>query len=824
MADSARRSDPLIELSIRTKLTAALAAVLALFVTIGALGLVQLHGIDGIVRDIREVRLPQASALAHIRGLVADYERLAARRTPATAAGELDRTAAALSSAADAYLATRDDADDRATFAAFRAGWAAYEAAVGAAPKDADAGESAAAADRLASAARAALDRLWQSAQAKMQMATIRADGITRLALILVFAGTLLAGAVTVATIVWATRRICSPLLDVSRAMRLLIAGDDTVTIAAERRGNDEIGILIGAASKFRSALVCSREFAAVAEQERERLHAAVSNMPVGLSMFDGSERVIICNGAYRRMYDLPHESTRSGTALARTIADCSVLGASAGETLADYRSSVAESRATGSNVLRLIELRDGRTISFAVQAMDGGGWIAVHEDITERRRAEEQIAHMARHDALTDLPNRILFRERIEEALRRVPRGESIAVICLDLDHFKNINDTLGHPVGDLLLGCVAERLRECVRGADTVARLGGDEFAIVQIGSPQPQSAVALAHRIIETVSAPYEIDGQRIVVGISAGIAVAPFDGDQPDVLIKHSDMALYYVKAEGRGTFRFFNPQMDARMQARRRLELELRHALEEKQFELYYQPVIDLARNEVASFEALLRWRHPERGIVAPGEFIPLAEEIGLIVPMGEWILQRACRDAMAWPDDIKVAVNLSPVQFKNPRLLDEAITALAVSNLPARRLELEITENVLLVNTEATLTLLHRLHDFGIHIAMDDFGTGYSSLSYLRMFPFDRIKIDRSFVTEISQGGSSLAVIRAVTGLSASLAMETTAEGVETTEQLDQLRAEGLHAVQGYLFARPCPFAETADLLVSLRDRMKPAA
>ena len=455
---------------------------------------------------------------------------------------------------------------------------------------------------------------------------------------------------------------------------------------------------------------------------------------------------------------------------------------------------------------------------------MEAGGWIAVHEDITERRRAEARISHMAKHDALTDLPNRAFFKEQMEQALMRLPRGESLAVICLDLDHFKDVNDTLGHPVGDRLLTHVATRLKESVRGADIIARFGGDEFAIVQVGVKQPEGSVALAGRIIEAVSAPYEFDGQRIVIGVSAGLAIAPADGSEPDVLLKNSDMALYFAKAEGRGTFRFFDAEMDARLQARRRLEIELRQAVEQEQFRVYYQPVMDPKRNKVVSFEALLRWRHPERGIVAPDEFIPLAEEIGLIVPMGASVLRRACCDAMAWPEDISVAVNISAVQFKNADLFNQVITALAVSKLPAERLELEITESVLLINTQAILTVLQRLHALGVRIVMDDFGTGYSSLSYLRQFPFDRIKIDRSFIRDVPRDASSLAVIRAVTGLGRNLTMQTTAEGVETQEQLDLLRAEGVNAVQGFLFAPPRPLAEATELLRECQQEMEQTA
>ena len=434
--------------------------------------------------------------------------------------------------------------------------------------------------------------------------------------------------------------------------------------------------------------------------------------------MFDDSERLIICNEAYCELYGLSWDNALPGAGLNDLFKACTALGSFVSEALSEYKKAVSESIAKKRNVLKLLELPDRRTISYSVRPLEVGGWIAVHEDITERRHAEAQIAHMAKYDLLTDLPDQIFFKEQMVQALKRLPREEALAVIYLDLDHFKDVNDTLGHPVGDRLLILVATRIKGSVGGADIIARFGGDEFAIVQVGVKQPEGAVALAHQLIDAVSAPYDFDGQRIVIGVSAGIAIAPADGAEPDVLLKNSDMALYFAKAGGRGAFQFFDVEMDARLQARRRLELELRRGIEEEQFEVYYQPVIDAKLNKVVTFEALLRWRHPERGIVPPLEFIPLAEESELIVPIGAWTLCRACRDAMTWPDEISVAVNISAVQFKNNILLDEVSTALAVSKLPANRLELRVTESVLLVNTEATLTTLERLRGVGIRIAM----------------------------------------------------------------------------------------------------------
>ncbi|HLW90224.1 MAG TPA: EAL domain-containing protein [Roseiarcus sp.] len=434
--------------------------------------------------------------------------------------------------------------------------------------------------------------------------------------------------------------------------------------------------------------------------------------------------------------------------------------------------------------------------------------------DITERRQAEARIAHMAHHDALTDLPNRLRFNMHLAEALPQLRRhGDKLAMLCLDLDHFKDVNDTLGHIVADRLLKIAAERIRRELRQHDLAARLGGDEFAIIQMGVQSPKDASVLAGRLIEALSAPYQVEDHLVVVGASIGIALAPGDGLDGETLLRNADMALYRAKAEGRGTFHFFEPDMDRAIQTRRRLELDLRKAFAEGQFELYYQPLLDLGRGEVASFEALLRWRHAERGMVSPGEFIPLCEEIGLIVPLGEWVIRQACADAARWPEQVKVSVNLSPTQFKSKNLVPAIIGALASSRLPASQLELEITESVLLTENETNLGTLHQLRELGVRISLDDFGTGYSSLSYLTRFPFDKIKIDKSFVSELADRPDCLAIVRAVTGLATSLGIATTAEGVETQAQLDRLRAEGCTEAQGYLLSPPRPMSETSTLL-----------
>jgi diguanylate cyclase (GGDEF)-like protein/PAS domain S-box-containing protein len=449
---------------------------------------------------------------------------------------------------------------------------------------------------------------------------------------------------------------------------------------------------------------------------------------------------------------------------------------------------------------------------------------VGVIEDVTERKRAEERIAHLAHHDALTDLPNRLLFTEQLEQALTRVRRGERLAVLYIDLDHFKGVNDTLGHAIGDELLKGVAGRLRGCAREIDSIARLSGDEFAIIQTSIERPSDAAALATRIREAIKAPYDFNDQHAVVDSSIGISIAPNDSTEPDELLKAADMALYEAKTGGRGTYCFYEPEMDTRVKARSKLELDLRTALSRGEFELFYQPIVNLKNNRISTCEALLRWRHPERGVISPAEFIPVAEEIGIIIQLGEWLLGTACAEAAAWPDDIKVAVNFSPTQLTSSNTVQMVIRALAASGLPANRLELEITESVFMRNTFTTLATLHQLGELGVRIAMDDFGTGYSSLSYLLSFPFNKIKIDRCFIKGLTEGDSARAIVRAVANLAASLGMITTAEGVETEQQLEQIRLLGCTEMQGDLFSPPSPAAEIFQLLLSHADGAERAA
>jgi diguanylate cyclase (GGDEF)-like protein len=547
--------------------------------------------------------------------------------------------------------------------------------------------------------------------------------------------------------------------------------------------------------------------------ERTSRLQTIIDNFPGGISFLDSDFRVVFCNEKARRLLDLPDGLFAGGPPSIENVFRFNALRGEYGP--GDAEEQVAQGMAlVRERQLHVLvrERPNGTVLDVRGVPLDDGGFVTTYMDITERRRSEEKIAHMALHDALTGLANRVLLNDKLEQALTRVKRGDMVAVHLLDLDHFKNVNDTLGHPAGDKLLKDAAGRLRTLVRETDTIARMGGDEFAILQVGINGPADATALAHRVIESVGRPYELEGRQVLIGTSVGIAVGPADGLASDQLMRNADLALYRAKGDGRGTYRFFEPDMDAQMQERRAMEYDLRKALAAGEFELHYQPVVHLETNKVSGFEALLRWHHPQKGMVAPGTFIELAEEIGFIVPLGEWVLRQACATAATWPAHIRISVNLSAVQFKNPGLVQVVVSALAASGLAADRLELEITESALLEDSDATLGMLYRLRELGVRIAMDDFGTGYSSLAYLQSFPFDRIKIDRSFIKDITDGLGSLNIVRAMAALAKGLGMETTAEGVETSEQLDTIKSEGCTEMQGFLFSRPRPADELEKL------------
>jgi len=553
--------------------------------------------------------------------------------------------------------------------------------------------------------------------------------------------------------------------------------------------------------------------------QTRAFLDAVVENIPAMLFVKEAKEhRFILFNKAGEELLGVPRAELigrNDHDLFPKREADQFVARDRAVLQSGELQITEEERIHTPHNGLRLL-----RTKKIAIPDDSGRPkyLLGISEDITERKRAEGRITHMAHHDSMTGLANRVLLRERLEHALGRMLEQESrLAVLYVDLDFFKDVNDALGHPVGDALLRMAAERLRGCVREGDTVARLGGDEFAIIQDSIRDDEQATDLAKRIAAVINAPFQVEGHDVALSASIGIALAPRDGSDPDTLLKFADMALYAAKTDGRRTFRFFEAEMNARLHARRAMEIDLRLAFARREFELYYQPTIDIASGRIVGVEALLRWHHPERGMVPPGEFIALAESIGLIVPLGEWVLRQACTEAARWPDEVSVAVNLSPLQFKNANLVQTVTAALAAAGMPARRLELEITESVLLQENENNPATLHRLRDLGVRVALDDFGTGYSSLSYLRVFPFDRIKIDGSFVKELPHNVECVSIVRAMVDLARGLQMGTTAEGVETPEQLEALRAYGCTAAQGYLFSRPVPAADLRELLARHR-------
>ncbi len=542
---------------------------------------------------------------------------------------------------------------------------------------------------------------------------------------------------------------------------------------------------------------------------QNARFDAALNNMSQALCMMDAEQRLIVCNVRFLELFGLSPGVVRAGVLagdIFRAIIAIGRYDAAMIEALRAEQQALLAARRPGTF---FEEDGVGRALAVSQQPMADGGWVATFEDITERRRVEARMRFMAHHDALTSLPNRLLFHQRLREALERRRRdGEGLALLCLDLDNFKNINDTLGHPAGDMLLEAAAQRLQGCVREGDVVARLGGDEFAVLRANVGQSEPAEALARRIVEVLGQPYDLDGNRAIVGVSVGIAMAATEFASADVLLKNADMALYRAKADGRGTYRFFESMMDAQIQARRAIELDLREALGRGELELFYQPLLHLRTGHVSGFEALLRWRHPERGMVSPAQFIPLAEELGLIVPIGEWVLATACVEAATWPEEVKVAVNLSPMQFGSRGLIEAVRQALERAGLAAQRLELEITESALLQDSEAVLATLRELRGFGLRTALDDFGTGFSSLSYLRSFPFDKIKIDQCFVREMTRRPDCWAIVNSVIGLADKLGMATTAEGVETEEQLAKLREAGCTEVQGFLFDPPRPAPE----------------
>ena len=600
-----------------------------------------------------------------------------------------------------------------------------------------------------------------------------------------------------------------------------------SMTVSAMRADDGRIIGYVGVAHDITKQVAYEKALQreiAKSEEVGRTLDTALSNMKQGLAMYDADSRLIICNDNYMRPFGLAKADTWPGmpfAAIAKLRIAKGYYSKEGPDAYLADRLKIAAFMAVSGEMENLTELNDGRFIRAIGHALPSGGCVLTTEDVTELKRTEARISYLAGHDTLTDLANRASFKVEIERVASSLNRdGTPFNILMLDLDRFKTINDTLGHAAGDELLRQVARRLKATVRESDVVARLGGDEFAIIQ-SSPrdddmdfgpeqQREAAHQLADRILAVTREPFDIDGKFFTSGASIGVALAPRDGTDPDDLLRKADVALYASKSAGRNAYRIFDPQMLASTQLRDQLELELRVGIDCEEFVLHYQPIVDPKTREVRIVEALVRWNHPRLGLMPPDRFIELAEETGLIVPLGDWILRQACRDAATWPDHVAVAVNLSAAQFKNNNPLDAITSALLEAGLPADRLEVEVTESVVLGQDADCIDILRQLRAMGVSVALDDFGTGYSSLTYLKRFQFDKIKIDRSFIKDIVGDSDSMTIVSGVCNMARGLNMTATAEGVETEDQFALLRIAGIDFAQGYLFGRPGP-AEALD-------------
>jgi len=571
--------------------------------------------------------------------------------------------------------------------------------------------------------------------------------------------------------------------------------------------GTPVTGIVI-----FFIALILQIQSRQKLETQKLQLDAALTNMSQGLLMFDSSERIVVCNSRYIEMYRLSSQVVKPGCSLRELLNHRVATGSFLSEDPDRYLSELRAMLAQGKTVSRTTELTDGRVIAVSNRPMEDGGWVATHEDVTEAKQTEQRILHMAHHDTLTGLPNRTAFNEYFAATLERsATSGEQFAILSVDLDRFKEANDVYGHSVGDALLRQVARRLQEAARGT-FLARVGGDEFAVVVSAGPQPAAAATLAERLLAAFADEFEIEDQRIQISLTIGGAVYPTDGADAKTLMVNVDAALYRAKSEIRGVVVFFEPEMSARLRERHALQQDLRSAIARGELLLHYQPQVRMT-GEMIGFEVLARWQCPKRGMVSPGTFIPIAEENGLIIPLGEWVLRAACCEAASWPQPLTIAVNISPIQFHHGDLPRLVHSILLETGLAPSRLELEITEGVFINDFSHAVSILRRLKSLGVQIALDDFGTGYSSLSYVHSFPFDKIKIDRTFIGDLRHNRHSMAIVRAVIGLGHSLNMPVLAEGVETQAQRGVLMKEGCDEAQGYLFGRPLPIAEQAELI-----------
>lgn len=578
---------------------------------------------------------------------------------------------------------------------------------------------------------------------------------------------------------------------------------------------------LAEAAADARRLIVQSRKLAKL----NKRFEIAFNNMARGLSMFDAERRLIVCNPLYRAIYDLPEELTAAGTPFSRIVAYYAAKDGCANTAEDLLRQQLwmeqhAAELAHGRTFTQTQHLKDGRVILVTIQPLKDGGWVDIQEDITERSAAEERVAWLARHCPLTEIANRFHLRERLDAELERLGPGGKLAVHLIDLDYFKQVNDTLGHAAGDAVLKAVAKRMSALVRDGDIVGRVGGDEFAIVQPDIAGPEQAVSLAERVVKALNAPYRVLGASAGIGASIGIAISPAHGRSSDMLLRRADMALYRTKTCGRGTSAVYKDEDETAVLERMELRGALRDALRNRELGLHYQPIVDVKAGTVTGCEALMRWYHPQLGMVPPTTFIPIAEKSGLIVSMGDWALRQACRDAAGWRSDIKVAVNMSALQFDQGDLAAGVQKVLDETGLDARRLEIEITEQALLRDAARTLGTLEQLREIGVRVVLDDFGTGFASLNHLRSFTFDKIKIDQSFVSEMADRLDSRAIVGAVTELAKTLGMGPVAEGVEGLQQLEGVTVAGCEEMQGFYFSHPVPSVDLEAAVANCVTRL----
>eukprot|EP00873_Tetraselmis_striata_P030958 jgi/Tetstr1/451222/TSEL_038258.t1 len=556
-------------------------------------------------------------------------------------------------------------------------------------------------------------------------------------------------------------------------------------------------------------AVVASHDLRALATH----FDTAVNNMPHGLCMFDADQRLVVFNDRFTSLLNLDGRATWKGQEIASLLDTALVANGVPRHACDTVFSAFRKWMKAGGTEALVIDAAGHRILQLTFQPIKAGGFVLLIEDITEKRKAEARIEHLARYDALTGLPNRSHFQEQFEAL---IARGNPCALLFIDLDQFKVVNDTLGHPCGDALLCLVADRLRKVMKSSDIIARLGGDEFVVLRELKGSSDEASLVAQRIVRTLSDVFAVQDHQFVIGASIGIAMAPRDGTSFEQMLKCADLALYTAKSDGRGVWRFFEPEMDARVQARRALEIDIRTALDNGNFEVFFQPIVNLRSGKSTVCEALARWRHPQRGLISPTEFIPVAEETNLIIELGDFILHEACRRCVTWPGSVHVAVNISPVQFRRGDVIASVISALEHSGLPAHRLEVEITESLLLENTAAIGAILEKLRDLGVRISLDDFGTGYASLSYLHHFPLDKVKIDRSFLQDVEVSSRSRRLLAGVASLSSELGMSVVVEGVETPRQLALLRElPGVDEVQGFLFSPPIRATEIPGFLAA---------